>query len=97
MVRPNPYAVVECPTYGQAYDPQLFICSFDLPSEFVTSGTLKECMRYIVSSDDPTAFVIVRLNGQETFDADDIVWKPFDRECEEWIRHYFRDRSSRVS
>jgi hypothetical protein len=50
-----------------------------------------------VNSDDPTAFVIVRLNGQETFDADDIVWKPFDRECEEWIRHYFRDRSSRVS
>lgn len=89
------YAVVECATISQAYDPHDYICGFDLPQEHETSGTIRECLRYIARQEVPTDYLIVHLKEDDTFTIDDIVWRPFDRASEELLTHYLRKRQER--
>lgn len=84
------YAVVECATMSQSYDPHDYLCCFDLPQEWSYQGTIRECLLFISRTDTPTDYLIVHLRRDDTYTFDDIVWRPYDYECEEWLSFYLR-------
>ncbi len=85
------YAVVECPTYSQAWDSFDFMCSFDLPSEIEYRGNFRACFRFVMRQDAPFDFVIIYLRDDDSFDERDIVWRPFDRNLEDSLFHRLQD------
>lgn len=77
------YAVIECPTYSQAWDSHSFLCSFDMPSEIEYRGNFRACLRFITRQDAPFDFLIVYLRADDSFDERDIVWRPLDQDLED--------------
>lgn len=84
--------MVECPTLTQSYDPYDNLCSFDPSPEWEYIGTIRECLLYISRTETPTDYVIVHPKDDDTYTLDDIVWRPFDQQSDEWLSHYLRKR-----
>lgn len=80
------FAVVECPTYSQAWDSASFICSFDMPNEVEYRGNFRACFRFIMRQESQFDFLIVYLKADDSFNDDDIVWRPLDRGYEDLPR-----------
>jgi hypothetical protein len=83
------FAVVECPSYGDAWS----MCRYDLPSHYEHRSTLVGCMRFIAyNAYDAFDYVVVRLHLDDTFSEADIVWTPCDYDSDEFVSHYRRKR-----
>jgi hypothetical protein len=83
------YAVVECPSYGDAWS----MSRYDLPDYFDYRSTLVGCMKYLAhNADDAFDYVIVRLRLDDTFSETDIVWSPCDYDSDDFVSHYRRKR-----
>lgn len=83
------YAVVECPSYGDAWS----MCRYDLPSHYEHRSTLVGCMRFIAySAYDAFDYVVVHLRRDDTFSEADIVWSHCDYDRDELVSHYRRKR-----
>ena len=79
------YAVVECPSYGDAWS----MCRYDLPEHFEYRSTLVGCMRYIAwHADDALDYVVVHLRLDDSFTEADVVWSPCSNSSDDLVAHY---------
>lgn len=80
------HAVIECDVWGDTWQ----YAMFDLPDEVVMKGTVLDCIRFIDRNSENglfTNYVIVRLDENDCFTADDIVWAPYDAVSRELMKY----------